>query len=149
VNNVFIRQLTGIRFVAAAWVLLYHLQGPLNNLGLLLSELGRYNEAMPLLEDALEARRDAQGPNHPETLTAMNNFGALLKAMGRYEDALPLYAEALETRRAVLGDTHPDTLASINNLASLLQSLGKHRLAETLLEEVRPRLRSECDLSAI
>ncbi|MEY4136099.1 MAG: hypothetical protein RL205_227, partial [Actinomycetota bacterium] len=34
-TNVFIRQLTGIRFVAAAWVLLYHLQGPLNTLGLL------------------------------------------------------------------------------------------------------------------
>jgi peptidoglycan/LPS O-acetylase OafA/YrhL len=34
--NVFIRQLTGIRFVAAAWVLLYHLQGPLNQLNLLL-----------------------------------------------------------------------------------------------------------------
>jgi len=33
--NVFIRQLTGIRFIAAAWVLLYHLQGPLNTLGLL------------------------------------------------------------------------------------------------------------------
>ena len=33
--NVFIRQLTGIRFVAAAWVLGYHLQGPLNTLGLL------------------------------------------------------------------------------------------------------------------
>jgi peptidoglycan/LPS O-acetylase OafA/YrhL len=33
---VFIRQLTGIRFVAAAWVLLYHLQGPLNQLNLLL-----------------------------------------------------------------------------------------------------------------
>ena len=30
--NVFIRQLTGIRFVAAAWVLLYHLQGPLNTI---------------------------------------------------------------------------------------------------------------------
>lgn len=33
--NVFIRQLTGIRFIAAAWVLLYHLQGPLNTLHLL------------------------------------------------------------------------------------------------------------------
>jgi peptidoglycan/LPS O-acetylase OafA/YrhL len=32
--NVFIRQLTGIRFIAAAWVLLYHLQGPLGVLGL-------------------------------------------------------------------------------------------------------------------
>jgi len=32
--NIFIRQLTGIRFIAAAWVLLYHLQGPLGVLGL-------------------------------------------------------------------------------------------------------------------
>jgi peptidoglycan/LPS O-acetylase OafA/YrhL len=33
--NVFIRQLTGIRFVAAAWVLLYHLQVPLSVLHVL------------------------------------------------------------------------------------------------------------------
>jgi peptidoglycan/LPS O-acetylase OafA/YrhL len=32
--NVFIRQLTGIRFIAAAWVLLYHFQGPLGVIGL-------------------------------------------------------------------------------------------------------------------
>ena len=33
--DVFIRQLTGIRFVAAAWVVLYHFQVPLVTLGLL------------------------------------------------------------------------------------------------------------------
>ncbi len=33
--TVFIRQLTGVRFVAAAWVVLYHLQGPLERLNLL------------------------------------------------------------------------------------------------------------------
>lgn len=33
--NTFIRQLTGIRLVAAAWVLLYHAQGPLDSIGLL------------------------------------------------------------------------------------------------------------------
>lgn len=46
--NVFIRQLTGIRFVAAAWVLLYHLQGPLNTLGLL---------AIPVFADTLRVGR--------------------------------------------------------------------------------------------
>jgi peptidoglycan/LPS O-acetylase OafA/YrhL len=46
--NVFIRQLTGIRFVAAAWVLLYHLQGPLNTLGLL---------AIPGVADVLRVGR--------------------------------------------------------------------------------------------
>jgi peptidoglycan/LPS O-acetylase OafA/YrhL len=48
VNNVFIRQLTGIRFVAAAWVLLYHLQGPLNTMGLL---------GIPVFDDVLRVGR--------------------------------------------------------------------------------------------
>jgi len=48
VNNLFIRQLTGIRFVAAAWVLLYHLQGPLNTLGLL---------GIPMFGDVLRVGR--------------------------------------------------------------------------------------------
>lgn len=46
--SVFIRQLTGVRFVAAAWVLLYHLQGPLNTLGLL---------AIPVFGDVLRVGR--------------------------------------------------------------------------------------------
>lgn len=46
--SIFIRQLTGIRFVAAAWVLLYHLQGPLNVLGLL---------AIPVFADVLRVGR--------------------------------------------------------------------------------------------
>jgi peptidoglycan/LPS O-acetylase OafA/YrhL len=46
--NVFIRQLTGVRFVAAAWVLLYHLQGPLDRVGLL---------AIPVLPDVLNVGR--------------------------------------------------------------------------------------------
>ena len=45
--NVFIRQLTGIRFVAAAWVLLYHLQGPLNTIHVL---------AIPGLDDVIHTR---------------------------------------------------------------------------------------------
>jgi peptidoglycan/LPS O-acetylase OafA/YrhL len=46
--SVFIRQLTGVRFVAAAWVLLYHLQGPLDNVGLL---------AIPVIPDVLNVGR--------------------------------------------------------------------------------------------
>ena len=45
--NVFIRQLTGIRFIAAAWVLLYHLQVPLNTLHLL----------VPVFSDTLRVGR--------------------------------------------------------------------------------------------
>ncbi len=46
--SVFIRQLTGIRFVAAFWVLAYHLQGPFNVLGLL---------SIPVLADVMRVGR--------------------------------------------------------------------------------------------
>jgi peptidoglycan/LPS O-acetylase OafA/YrhL len=46
--SVFIRQLTGIRFVAAFWVLAYHLQGPFNVLGLL---------SIPILADLMRVGR--------------------------------------------------------------------------------------------
>ena len=45
---VFIRQLTGIRFVAATWVLLYHLQGPLDTIGVM---------AIPVLNDVIRVGR--------------------------------------------------------------------------------------------
>ena len=45
---IFIRQLTGIRFVAAAWVLLYHLQGPLDTIGVM---------SIPVLSDVIRVGR--------------------------------------------------------------------------------------------
>lgn len=46
--SLFIRQLTGIRFIAAAWVLAYHLQGPLQPLGVL---------EIPVLSETLRVGR--------------------------------------------------------------------------------------------
>ena len=46
--GVFIRQLTGIRFVAAFWVLLYHLQDPLSRIGVM---------SIPVLNDTIRVGR--------------------------------------------------------------------------------------------
>jgi len=46
--GVFIRQLTGIRAVAAVWVLLYHLQGPLDTIGAM---------SIPVLSDVIRVGR--------------------------------------------------------------------------------------------
>jgi len=48
VVNVFIRQLTGIRLIAAVWVLLYHSQGPLDTIGLM---------SIPILPDFIRIGR--------------------------------------------------------------------------------------------
>ncbi len=45
--NVFIRQLTGVRFIAAFWVLMYHFQAPLATMGLL----------VPVVSDVLRVGR--------------------------------------------------------------------------------------------
>jgi tetratricopeptide (TPR) repeat protein len=102
-----------------------------NQLGLLLQDQGKRDEAEQLYREALEARRATLGDRHPHKLASINNLGLLLKDQGKLDEAEPLLREALEARRATLGDRHPDTLGSINNLGSLLKNQGK--LDEALL----------------
>jgi tetratricopeptide (TPR) repeat protein len=103
--------------------------GSINNMGLLLKNQGKYEEALSYYTEALEGLRRVVGDEHPSTLSSINNMGILLKNQGKYEEALPYYTEALETRRRVLGDEHPSTLRSINNMGVVLNQLGKHEEA--------------------
>ena len=64
-------------------------------LGLLLQDMGKLEEARPLLEEALQGCRATLGDRHPHTLISLNNMGALLKEMGKLEEARTLYEEAL------------------------------------------------------
>ena len=107
----------------------------LNQLGRLLKRMGKLDEARPLLEEALQARRATLGDRHPDTLVSISNMGGLLKHMGKPEEARPLYEEALQARRATMGDRHPHTLGSINNMGGLLMAMGKLEEARPLYEE--------------
>ena len=74
-----------------------------------LIEQGKYQEAIPIAERAVEVAKRARGPEHPETADALNNLGFLYKKTGDYAKAEPLYQEALRIRQKVLGPEHPDT----------------------------------------
>ncbi|MDP7520278.1 MAG: tetratricopeptide repeat protein, partial [Phycisphaerales bacterium] len=93
----------------------------IGNMGLLLSDLGKYDEAMPYYVEALETKRRALGDEHPDTLGSIGNMGLLLYSQGKYEEAMPYYVEVLETSRRVLGDEHEYmlNLNAIRNLAKL------------------------------
>ena len=82
----------------------------LNQLGLLLQDMGKLEEARPLYEEALQARRETLGDRHPSTLTSIGNMGALLYGMGQLTEARPLFEEALQARKETLGESHPSTL---------------------------------------
>jgi tetratricopeptide (TPR) repeat protein len=72
-----------------------------------LIEQGKYQEAIPTAERAVEVAKRTRGPDDPETATALNKLGLLFKKSGDYAKAEPLYQEALRIRQKVLGSEHP------------------------------------------
>jgi tetratricopeptide (TPR) repeat protein len=100
-----------------------------------LIEQGKYREAIPIAERAVEVSKRVRGPEQPETVEALNNLGLLFQKIGDYAKAEPLYQEALQIRQKVLGTEHPDTATSLNNLAELYEDMGEYAKAEPLLQE--------------
>src|SRR5271166_1764485 len=96
---------------------------------------GKYQEAIPLAEKAVELAKRVYGPQHPNTATSLTNLGGLYKVIGEYAKAEPLLQEALRIRQKVLGPEHPATAGSLNNLALLYQAMGEYAKAEPLYQE--------------
>jgi tetratricopeptide (TPR) repeat protein len=112
-------------------------------LGYYLRRSGRYAEARPLFERALEIRERVLGADHPQTATSLNNLAALFKNQGAYAEARPLIERALAITKNILGPDHPQTASSLNNLALLLDIQGDHADALPLFEqalEIRERM---------
>jgi len=97
-----------------------------------LSEQGKYQEARPLVEEALEIRREELGPEHADTAEALNDLAALHYHQADYQKAKELYERALKTQKAALGPEHHLVAQTQNNLAALLMDLGRLDQAQEL-----------------
>ena len=75
-----------------------------------------------------------QGPEHPDTATALNNLALLYHGTGAYARAEPLYQRALVIREKAQGPEHPGTANSLNNLAELYRATGDYAQAEPLYQ---------------
>lgn len=71
----------------------------LNNVGLLLRDLGRHEEALPLFLESLEIRTATLGEQHPGTGHGHLNLARLLLEMQRPESARPHARRAWENAR--------------------------------------------------
>jgi tetratricopeptide (TPR) repeat protein len=107
----------------------------LNNLAALYNSQGRYAEAQPLYEQALEMRQSLFAGDHPDVASSLNNFAALYKSQGRYAETLPLYEQALKMRQRLFAGDHPDVASSLNNFAALYKSQGRYAQAQALYEQ--------------
>jgi tetratricopeptide (TPR) repeat protein/CHAT domain-containing protein len=106
----------------------------LNQQAVELYQAGRYREALPLQQRALEINEKILGPEHPATAISLNNLAALYKALGAYDKALPLYLRALAIREKVLGPEHLDTATTLNNLGALYWAMGAYDKALPLYQ---------------
>ncbi|MET8072406.1 tetratricopeptide repeat protein, partial [Streptomyces sp. NPDC005271] len=106
----------------------------LNNLSGRLGDLGRREDALTAIEEAVTVRRElaAARPDAflPNLATSLNNLSIRLGELGRHEDALTAIEEAVTVRRE-LAAARPDAFlpnlaTSLNNLSIRLGELGRH-----------------------
>ncbi len=104
-------------------------------IGRIYGQLGLYDEAGPLLAEALEERQRVLDEGDPDVAASLHALGALRHAQGRYDPAQELLEEALRRRRARYGAEHASVAEAMNSLARLRLSRGHLSEAESLFTE--------------
>ncbi len=99
---------------------------------------GRFQQALPLAEKALNIRTEVLGEKHADTLGSLNYLAEIYRELGRFYEALPLSEKSYLLSKNELGKTHPLTLASLNNLVVIYKDLGRLKEALPLAEKNYP-----------
>ncbi len=99
-------------------------------LGRILTDLGRPQEAEPLLREVL-ALFHRLGPEGRGAASARSALAAALIGQGRYDEAERLLLDSLPVLRAKLGDDHRITVRALRRLVTVYESTGRPRDAET------------------
>jgi tetratricopeptide (TPR) repeat protein len=93
---------------------------PVANYARLLTKLGRYEEALPMLEFSYRVALDELGPYHPWIAPRAINLGRTYQTLGRMSEAEGLLRVALDQDRHIYGDEHHYVASSLQNLAVLI-----------------------------
>jgi serine/threonine-protein kinase len=108
--------------------------GAVTSLGRLLANLGRYDEAITVLGEAVQVA-EATAPDSSELRTALNELGSSHLYAGHLEEAEALYQRALALSRRHMGDRHPQVADLLANLGAIEQKRGRIREAERYYRE--------------
>jgi CHAT domain-containing protein/Tfp pilus assembly protein PilF len=97
-----------------------------------LRDAGKYDEAIPLFERALEIRERIFGPDHRDVADVLNSLAILYYYKGDYVRAEPLCQRALIIREKSLGPWNPNVADSLRDLAFICVDKGDYARAELL-----------------
>jgi len=104
-------------------------------LGKVYMALGLYNEARPLLEDAVDMHRAARGADDLTTLETMHDLANLYRIQGSGHDAEGLFEEVIDRFKRIKGENDASTLAAASDLASHYMQQNRSDEAEVLYRE--------------
>ena len=99
--------------------------GVLTDLGMVVDELGRYDDSGPLLERGLAMRREALGDSHPLVANAQANLAVYYGRKGKTREALSMVEGAIDSYTSSLGPMHPNVGTMYNNRGIELAGLGR------------------------
>ena len=102
----------------------------LNLLGEGYRRLGLYEESRSILEQALEIRTAAFGPEHPAVAETLDSLALLALDGNRLEESETLVRRALKIQHRHFGDEHLEVADSLNSLGLVLRRRGEGAAAE-------------------
>lgn len=108
---------------------------PVANLGRLLTKVGNYEQALPLLESSYAVAVEELGPYHPWIAPRAINLGRTYEHFGRVDEAESLLRVALEQDRHLLGNEHHYVASSLQNLGVLVYEHRSRDDGIALVEE--------------
>ncbi|ATE57643.1 tetratricopeptide repeat protein [Actinosynnema pretiosum] len=119
------------------------LASSLNNQAARLAAVGRGEEALEVISEAVTIRRalakDRPDAFLPNLASSLNNQANSLAAVGRGEEALEVISEAVTIRRALAKDRPdaflPNLASSLNNQANSLAAVGRGEEALEVISE--------------
>ncbi|MBM4284619.1 MAG: tetratricopeptide repeat protein [Deltaproteobacteria bacterium] len=134
---VFCTLLICLLFLTSAWSQTKEAKDPdaLNLQVKQLLEAGRFQEALPLAQHALQIAEKTHGTNHFATSTALNNLASAYRLLGNLDKALPHAQRALKVRESVLGPEHLHTALTLHNLSLIYVSMGSFDKALPLAQK--------------
>lgn len=98
--------------------------------------MGRWQEAMQLTKQAVDANKEVLGDMHPSTLTSMHDLGINYSKAVRPQEALQLHENVVEARTKTFGQEHPDTLRSMHALSNTYAQTNKKQEALQLIQQM-------------
>ncbi len=100
---------------------------------IVLNEAGRYEEALPVAQRAVQHAEETLGPEHPTVAIYLTYLGGVYRSLGRVDEAQGTYQRALAMQEKLLGADHVAVSNTLSAVAGLQQDHGMEADAERSL----------------